>query len=82
MRIALIIWFCLGALGLGLVTLEAARRKVNVSGVWFIFAVLLGPVFLFFVLPLWLGRWGKDSNRLKDDLPRNDNSQRNRNSEH
>jgi len=55
----LVIWFCLGALGLGLVTLEASRRKINIAGVWYIFAVILGPVFLFFVLPLWLGRWGK-----------------------
>ncbi len=76
MRIALIIWFCLGALGLGLVTLEAARRKVNISGLWFVFGVLLGPIFLFFVLPLWLGKWGKDATRLKDDATRGNDSQR------
>jgi hypothetical protein len=68
---ALVIWFCLGALGLGLVTLEASRRKVDVSGLWYFFAVLLGPVFLFFVLPLWLGRWGRDTGRLEKD-PRRD----------
>ncbi|OFY99136.1 MAG: hypothetical protein A2Z97_00350 [Bdellovibrionales bacterium GWB1_52_6] len=68
MRIALIIWFCLGALGLGLVTLEASRRKVNVSGTWYFLAVLLGPIFLFFILPLWLGRWGRDANRIKNKL--------------
>ncbi len=61
MRLGLIIWFCLGALGLGLVVLEASRRKINVSGIWYFFAVLLGPIFLFFVLPLWLGKWGKGS---------------------
>ena len=60
MRLGLIIWFCLGALGLGLVTLEATRRKINISGAWYFFAVLLGPIFLFFVLPLWLGRWGRE----------------------
>jgi len=59
MRLGIILWFCLGALGLGLVVLEASRRKVNVSGLWYILAVLLGPIFLFFVLPLWLGGWGK-----------------------
>lgn len=59
MRLALVVWFCLGALGLGLVVLEASRRKVNVSGFWYVFAVLLGPIFLFFILPIWLGRWGR-----------------------
>lgn len=67
MRIMWVIWFCLGALGLGLVTLEASRRKVSISGVWYFFAVLLGPIFLFFVLPLWLGKWGRDPSRLTDD---------------
>ena len=62
-----VVWFCLGALGLGLVTLEASRRKVSVSGAWYFFAVLLGPIFLFFVLPLWLGRWGRDASRIIDD---------------
>ncbi len=59
MRTGLVIWFCLGALGLGLVTLEASRRKVSIAGAWYFLAVLLGPIFLFFVFPLWLGRWGK-----------------------
>ncbi len=59
MRLALIIWLCLGAFGLGLVTLEASRRKVNIAGPWYFLAVILGPIFLFFVLPLWIGRWGK-----------------------
>jgi hypothetical protein len=54
-----ILWFGLGALALGLVVLEAARRKVEISGRWYFSAVLLGPIFLFFILPLWLGRWGK-----------------------
>jgi len=60
MRLILVIWLCLGALGLGLVVLEASRRKINVAGLWYGLAVLLGPIFLFFVLPLWLGRWGKN----------------------
>lgn len=67
MRIIWVIWFCLGALGLGLVTLEASRRKVSISGVWYFFAVILGPIFLFFVLPLWLGKWGRDASQLADD---------------
>ncbi len=59
LRIGLIVWLCLGALGLGLVVLEAARRKQDVSGWWYMLAVLLGPVFLFLILPLWIGRWGR-----------------------
>jgi len=67
MRIILIIWFCLGALGLGLVTLEASRRKIDVSGFWYILGMVLGPIFLFFVLPLWLGQWGRDKPALRQD---------------
>lgn len=59
MRIGLVAWLCLGALGLGLVLLEAHRRQIRIRRVWYVLAVLLGPVFLFFVLPLWLGRWGR-----------------------
>ncbi len=59
MRLPLVIWFSLGAVGLGLVALEAARRKVKVSATWYVLSVLLGPIFLFFILPLWLGRWGR-----------------------
>jgi hypothetical protein len=61
MRVAIfvIIWLCLGALALGIVVQEAARRKASVSGRWYVLSVLLGPIFLFFILPLWLGRWGK-----------------------
>ncbi len=64
MRLAFILWFCLGALGLGLVTLEASRRKLDIAGRWYVLAVLLGPIFLFFVLPLWLGKWGKQVDRI------------------
>ena len=73
MRIVFVIWFCLGALGLGLVTLEASRRKIDVSGIWYVFAVLLGPIFLFFVLPLWLGKWGRDASKLTDEQKENRN---------
>lgn len=66
MRILIVAWFCLGALGLGLVTLEASRRKMNVTGIWYFCAVLLGPIFLFFVLPLWLGQWGRTAAQLKE----------------
>jgi len=59
MRLFIIIWLCTGAFSLGLVTLEAARRKQQVSGIWYFASILLGPIFLFFVLPLWLGKWGK-----------------------
>jgi len=63
-RLGLIIWLCLGALGLGLVLLEATRRQRPIRPGWFLLALALGPIFLFFVLPLWLGRWGKDPSRI------------------
>ena len=39
--------------------LEASRRKQDVSGWWYAMAVLLGPIFLCFILPLWIGKWGR-----------------------
>ncbi len=67
-RLALIVWLCFGAFGLGLVLLEATRRKRTIRPSWPILALALGPIFLFFVLPLWLGRWGKSDDRI--DGPR------------
>lgn len=58
-RLGLIIWLCMGAFGLGLVLLEANRRQRRIPAFWYVLGVLLGPVFLFFVIPLWLGRWGR-----------------------
>jgi len=52
-------WICLGALGLGLLTLEAIKRKRSIPQKWTFLAIVLGPVFLFFILPIWLGRWGR-----------------------
>ncbi len=63
-RLALIVWLCLGAFGLGLVLLEANRRKRPIRPGWLMLALALGPIFLFFVLPLWLGRWGKGPNQI------------------
>lgn len=63
-RLALIVWLCLGAFGLGLVLLEATRRKRPIRPGWVALALALGPIFLFFVLPLWLGRWGRESHRI------------------
>ncbi len=58
----LVAWFCCGALALGIVLLESSRRKdMEVSGKWYALAMILGPIFLFFILPQWLGRWGKGS---------------------
>lgn len=59
-RLGLIAWVCSGALGLGLVLLEAARRKRPIRVSWSVIALSLGPIFLFLILPLWLGRWGRD----------------------
>jgi hypothetical protein len=58
-RLGVLIWLCCGALGLGIVVLSANRRQVPVSKVWYFTAFLLGPIFLVFVLPLWLGKWGE-----------------------
>lgn len=63
MRFLLVAWLCAGAFAAGLVTLEASRRKINVGGVWYFLAMILGPIFLFFVLPLWLGKWGRNANQ-------------------
>jgi hypothetical protein len=59
-RLALVGWMCLGALGLGILILVASRRQRRVSPLWSLFALLLGPIFLCLILPLWLGRWGKN----------------------
>lgn len=61
MRFWIVIWLCIGALGLGLVVLESSKRRFRVSKLWYFSALLLGPIFLFFVFPLWLGKWGRNS---------------------
>jgi len=61
LRLALIAWLCLGALGLGVVFLEAARRRLQIRPGLVMLALVLGPIFLFFVLPLWLSRSGKNA---------------------
>jgi hypothetical protein len=53
-----LLWLCAGALALGILVLNANRRKVYLAPVWYFAAILLGPIFLAFVLPLWLGKWG------------------------
>jgi len=58
-------WICLGALGLGLLTLEAIKRKKSIPRYGALLAVILGPVFLVFILPLWIGRWGREDSSLK-----------------
>lgn len=66
-RFVLIIWLCLGAFGLGLVLLEANRRRIPIRAGWIMLALALGPIFLFFVLPLWLGRWGKERPKIEKE---------------
>jgi len=56
-RPAVIIWLCLGALGLGILITLASRYKKNISAWWSFFALLLAPIFLCIVLPMWYGRW-------------------------
>lgn len=63
-RLGVLIWLCCGALGLGIVVLSANRRQVPVSKVWYFTAFLLGPIFLLFVLPLWLGNGVNPKNNL------------------
>ena len=62
LRLGSIIWLCLGALGLGIVVLQASKQKKDISGWWFFLGVLLGPIFLCFVVPMWLGKWGDKKN--------------------
>ncbi len=59
-RFGLIVWLCMGAFGLGLVLLEATRRRRPIRAGWVALALGLGPIFLFFILPLWVGRWGRN----------------------
>ncbi len=63
-RIGLVFWVCLGALGLGIISLEAIRRKRPIRPGWALLALALGPIFLFFILPLWLGRWGREPHEI------------------
>ena len=58
-RWGLVVWMCAGALGLGIAALEANRRRIPLGKSWFFYSLLLGPIFLCFILPLWLGRWGR-----------------------
>jgi len=58
-RIGIIIWMCMGAFALGLVILTANRRGIYISKIWYMVALILGPIFFCFVIPLWLGKWGK-----------------------
>ena len=58
-RLALIVWLCLGVLGLGVVFLEATRLRRKIRPGLVILALVLGPIFLFFVLPLWFSRFRK-----------------------
>ena len=69
-RLALIVWLCFGAFGLGLILLEATRRKRPIRPAWVFLAFALGPIFLFFVLPLWIGRWGKETHQIDNDQER------------
>lgn len=58
-RIGGLFWLCMGALGLGLLVLEGIKRGQKVPRYAYPLAVVLGPIFFFFILPLWVGRWGK-----------------------
>jgi len=64
-RLVLIAWLCLGALGLGVVFLEATRRRRPIRPGLFLLALALGPIFLFFVLPLWLSRREKNVHNIE-----------------
>jgi hypothetical protein len=58
-RIGILLWLCAGAIALGVLVLNANRRNTYLAPVWYFAAILLGPVFLAFILPLWLGKWGE-----------------------
>lgn len=58
-RLGILLWLCAGAVALGIVVLNANRRNAPVAKIWYFAALLLGPIFLAFILPLWLGKWGE-----------------------
>ena len=64
LRNGLMIWLCAGALGAGVLATMASRRNAQFKKVWVFLAMVLGPIFFFFVLPAWLDNWRKtkDSN--------------------
>ena len=64
-RYWIVAWLLAGAFGLGLLTLEANRRRILLKKWWFPVGLLLGAVFLFFLLPMWISRWGRQGNDLQ-----------------
>lgn len=64
-RYLLVAWLCAGAFGLGLLTVEANRRRILIRKAWFPAGLALGAIFLCFILPIWISRWGR---RGPDDL--------------
>jgi hypothetical protein len=60
-RLGILLWLCAGALGLGIVVVTANRQNVPLNRAWYFLAMLLGPIFLAFVVPMWLGKWGNQN---------------------
>lgn len=62
-RLALILWLCAGALALGILVQAANRRGIYIGKTWYVVGLLLGPIFLCFVVPMWIGKFGDRKDR-------------------
>ena len=62
-RNGFLVWLCLGALGAGALSVAASRKNAQFRKIWFFLAFVLGPIFLFFILPAWIDSWRKDKDK-------------------
>ncbi len=54
-----LLWLCAGALGAGILAVVGARKNAAFKKIWFLLAFVIGPIFLFFILPAWIDQWRK-----------------------
>jgi len=60
MIIWMILWLCTGSLALGVLVVQANKKETALSFWWFPLGILLGPIFLCFVLPFILSKSSQD----------------------
>ena len=44
-------------MGAGILALQASRKHAAFRRIWLFLAFVIGPIFLFFILPAWLDQW-------------------------